>query len=149
MQKPLVTNTKVTLSWWFQPAVHPSITHRLIAGTKKLRIIDGVTEVGTDDVEPQTLWWFISHLDTILQDGNWESSWWVAGQPQSEVRMGRLWVKFLEQEKIMTTAIILCCVTVNFLPFILSAYLCVFFLVHNSAVSDKLVKRSVWLVSRK
>ena len=69
-----------TLKSWSQVSPPPgSNTYQVLAAIKKLWIRDGITQVGSDDVEAKSFWRLISHLDTILQDGSRKLIGGVAG----------------------------------------------------------------------
>ena len=70
-------------------------THWILWVPKELWVRHRVHEVGAEDVEAESLGSLIGHLDTILQDGNWEEVARITGQPQTEVRVDLVRVQLL------------------------------------------------------
>jgi len=62
----------------------------LSGSIEELLVTNWVDQERVSQVGTETLWRLVGHLDTILQNSNWEVWRWVRSQPQSEVPVANL-----------------------------------------------------------
>ena len=72
-------------------------TYRVFDGGEELGVVDGIGQVGADDVEAQTLGRLVRHLHAVLQDRHRKLVRRVTRQPQPEVRVTRVRVQLLNE----------------------------------------------------
>ena len=72
-------------------------TYGVFDGGEELGVVDGVGQVGADDVEAQTFRRFVRHLHAVLQDRHRKLVRRVTRQPQPEVRVACVRVQLLNE----------------------------------------------------
>lgn len=61
-----------------------------------LQLFVGKVRVGTQEIGTKSLWWLNCHLDSVLQDRNWELTRRHRGQPETEILV-HIFIKLLNQ----------------------------------------------------
>ena len=79
------------------PSLGECCTYGVFDGGEELGVVDGVGQVGADDVEAQTFGRFVRHLHAVLQDRHRKFVRRVTRQPQPEVRVARVRVQLLNE----------------------------------------------------